>query len=582
MSVIDQEHFSRAEQEAREQIAAVVSAAVGGRGTVGIDYPPDFQFGHFTVPCFALAQALGQPPAALAQAIAHTPLPPSAALLASAQAVGPYVNFTVQQDTYAASTLEQIAAEGDGYGSSRFGQGKIILVEYFSPNTNKPMTIGHVRNVCLGFSLSRLLRALGFTVIENSIYNDRGIALSKALVAYRRWGRGGTPERAGMKPDHFVGQFYVRFGAELPAHPELEQEAQACLRQWEAGDPDVRRVWRQLIDWAMDGFTQTLERMGVDHPAERYFESDIYQHGKEVVEDGLNRGVFRRHAEGYIFADLEAEGLPEKILLRSDGTSLYVTQDLYLAQLKGKHRPTLSIYIVGAEQDLAFRQLFAIMRQLGQTYPMRHLSYGMLRLPSGKIKSRQGIPAGAGADELLTGLDDLAADEVRARHADMPPAAVAKRAHAIALAALKYYILSANATTTMVFDPSKSLAFTGKTGPYLQYVHARCVGILEKARPGGLNLPGVPVFTEPLEQALVHILARFPHAVNRAAAAYDPSLVSSYLYILAQTFSSFYQAVPVLQAAEAVRSSRLQLVSATKTVMARGLSLLGISALDAM
>lgn len=581
MEIAEQPNFSQAEAKARSQIEQFVRRALklDQEVTVPIDYPPGLELGHFTVACFILAKALGLPPHAVAKRLAETPLPKSATLLARAQAAGPYVNFTVQPKTFAPLVLGQIADEGGRFGASDIGKGKKILVEYFSPNTNKPMTVGHVRNVCLGFSLSHVLRGLGYEVVENSIYNDRGIALCKAMVAYQRWGQGQTPESAGIKPDHFVGQFYVRFGTELAAHPELEQEAQDCLRQWEAGDKKIRAVWRQLIDWTMDGFTQTLHRLGVDHPKERYFESDIYQHGKEVVDEGLRRGIFRRHPEGYVYVSLEDHGMPDKILLRSDGTSLYITQDLYLAQLKGKHAPTLSIYVVGAEQDLAFRQLFAIMPMLGETYPMRHLSYGMMRLPTGKIKSRQGIPAGAGADELLTLLDELAADEVRTRHADLPAAEIAQRAHAITLGALKYYILSANAQTTMLFDPAKSLAFTGKTGPYLLYVHARCASILEKA---GKFRRSKPALTEPLEQALVVALSRFPHAIGRAATAYDPSVLSAYLYTLAQTFSTFYQDVPVLQAHGTAKSSRLELVAAVKTVMAHGLQLLGIPALEKM
>ena len=579
MTIIEDKHFSRAEATVREQITDVVRAVVGKTAAVAIDYPPELALGHFTVPCFALAKTLGEAPAALAARIAGAALPKNANLISRAQAAGPYVNYFVQPDAFAALALPQIDEEGAGYGSANIGKGKTILVEYFSPNTNKPMTVGHVRNVCLGWSLSQLFRALGFAVVENVIYNNRGIAICKANVAYQKWGHGQTPASAGMKPDHFVGQFYVRFGAELPTHPELEQEAQECLRQWEAGDRAVRRIWGQLNDWTMEGFTQTLHRLGVDHPKEQYFEHEIYQHGKEIVDEGLRRGVFRRHAEGYVYAPLEDHGMPDKILLRSDGTSLYITQDLYLAKLKGKHTPALSVYVVANEQDLAFRQLFAIMPMLGVAYPMHHLSYGMMRLPTGKIKSRQGIPPGAGADELLTLLDELAAEEVRTRHQELPVATVNQRAHAIALAALKYYILSVNATTTMMFDPEKSLAFAGKTGPYLQYVHARCCSLLEKA---GDARKMKPVFTEPLEQALLVTLARFPYAVTRAATVYDPSVLSAYLYGLAQTFSSFYQEVPVLQAKGAQLSSRLQLVAAVKTVMSRGLSLLGIPAPDAM
>lgn len=574
-------HFSQAEAKARSQIKQFVRRALKLKKTVAvpIDYPPDLGLGHFTVACFTLGKTLGKPPHEVARELAETAWPKTSTMLLRAVAAGPYVNFTVKPETFAPLVLGQIADEGVDFGATNLGKRKKILVEYFSPNTNKPLTVGHVRNICLGWSLSQLFRTLGFAVIENTIYNNRGIAICKAIVAYRRWGNGQTPQSANVKPDHFVGQFYVRFGAELPAHPELEQEVQECLRQWEAGDSEVRRIWQQLNDWTMEGFGKTLQRMGVDSPPERYFEHEIYQHGKEVVDEGLRQGVFRRHAEGYVYAPLDDHGLPDKILLRSDGTSLYITQDLYLAKLKGKHKPALSVYVVGAEQDLAFRQLFTIMPMLGESYPMHHLSYGMMRLPTGKIKSREGIPAGAGADGLLTLLDDLAADEVRQRHAELSAAEVAERAHAIALGALKYYILSVNAQTTMLFDPTKSLAFVGKTGPYLQYVHARCASLLEKA---GKFRRSKPRLTEPLEQALVVALSRFPHAVFRAASAYDPSILSNYLYTLAQTFSSFYQEVPVLQAPDAAKASRLQLVGAVKTVVARGLALLGIPAIERM
>lgn len=580
-------HFSQAERLAREQIQAFLDSAIG----VGvplehlpIEYPPQPTLGDFAVPCFTLAQAQKKSPAAVAGELARRPLATGRnQLLAAVQAVGPYLNFFVNPTAYGREVLEQIAREGADYGAVAFGQGSTVLVEYFSPNTNKPLTIGHLRNVFLGWSLAQILRALGFAVVENSIYNDRGIAVCKSIVAYQRWGQGQTPESAGIKPDHFAGQWYVRFGSEAERDPGLEAEAQACLRRWEAGDPATRSVWRQLVDWAMAGFTQTLHRVGLDHPAVRYFESDLYQHGREVVEQGVARGFFLRHREGYVYAPLEDFGLPDKILLRSDGTTLYVTQDLYLAQLKAQHQPTLSLYVVASEQDLAFRQLFKILELLGERYRTYHVSYGLIRLPHGRIKSREGLAAGTGADELMDELDGLAAAAVRQRHPELLAAAVAARARAIALGALKYYVLQVSAPTTMVFDPKQSLAFTGKTGPYLQYVCARCVGILGKATLAerGDDYTRL-VLDDTFERPVVTQLGRFPRVLHEAAARYDPSVLAHYLYDLAQAFSIFYQELPVLPAEPRRRASRLQLVGAVHTVMARGMQLLGIPVLEQM
>lgn len=580
MDILEKSHSSRAESLARQQILAFLKRAVGAKlklPEISITNPPQPTFGDFSVSCFELAKVMQQSPVEAARVIAAMPLPKSTTnIFSSVRAAGPYVNFFVEPSAYGRSVLAQIKKEGDGFGAVSRARKPTVMVEYFSPNTNKPLTIGHLRNVFLGWSLSQILRTLGCSVIENSIYNDRGIALCKSIVAYRRWGNGATPESEHKKSDHFAGQFYVRFGQELAAHPELEEEAKAYLRQWEAGDKSVRADWRRLVDWAFSGFTQTLKSVDLDHPEVKYFESDIYQHGREVVQDGLARGVFKKHAEGYVYAPLEPFGMPDKILLRSDGTTLYVTQDIYLAKLKAEHKPKLSIYVVASEQDLAFRQLFKILEMLGEKYQTHHLSYGMIRLPEGKIKSREGLPAGTGADELVTELDSLAQMEVKNRHPELDDATVAERAHAIALGALKYYILQVNAKTTMVFDPKKSLAFTGKTGPYLQYVHARCASMLGKAGKIPTKLPADLVFADPRERALVVLMSRFPGELQRSAAAYDPSVLAHYLYELAQAFSAFYQDLPVLQAEGATRASRIQLVVAVKAVMARGLHLLGI------
>lgn len=584
---------SRAQARVRQEIVALLKQSLGSgvdSAAITVDYPPQPGMGDFSVACFGLAKALGKSPAEIARGLADEFTSQRAhhgagkSLLREAKALGPYLNFWVDEGSYFAQLFSEIRRRGVRYGVSRAGKGKKVLVEYFSPNTNKPMTVGHVRNVSTGWAVSALLRAVGFRVIDNAIYNDRGIAICKAIVAYRRWGQGATPKTAKVKPDHFAGQWYVRFGSELAAHPELEDEARECLRQWEAGDQAVLAVWRKLISWTLSGFSQTLKRMGVKHPTVKYYESKIYTQGKAMVEEGLAKGVLQRHAEGYVFAPLQQFGLPDKILLRSDGTSLYITQDLYLAKLKAKRAAVKSVYVVGSEQELAFQQLFKILELLGIGGNYRHLSHGMMRLPDGKIKSREGLVEGTAADDLLSNLDELALAEVTKRHPQLSAREAAKRGHVIALAALKYYILSVTPSSTMVFDPAKSLAFTGKTGPYLQYVHARTHSILAKARrPARRKLAASAanwsLLKGPAERQLALLLDRFPQVVSLAAEQLDPSLLARHLYDIASAFSTFYASVPVLQAEDApTQTVRLALVDAVRAVMARGLALLGITA----
>lgn len=584
---------SQVQARARHEIIALLRRSLGDRldpSSISVDYPPQPGMGDFSVACFGLAKALGKPPAEIARGLADEFTAQRAhhgagtSLLREAKALGPYLNFWVDEGWYFAQLFGEIRRRGAKFGTSKVGRGQKVLVEYFSPNTNKPMTVGHVRNVSTGWSVNAILRAVGYRVIDNVIYNDRGIAICKAIVAYRRWGQGGLPKTAKMKPDHFVGQWYVRFGQELTAHPELEEEARECLRQWEAGDKAVLAIWRKLSRWTLQGFTQTLRRMGVKPPTVKYYEHKIYMQGKAVVEEGLAKGVFTKHAEGYVYAPLQPFGLPDKILLRSDGTSLYITQDLYLAKLKAKRKAVQSVYVVGSEQELAFQQLFKILELLGIGGGYRHLSHGMMRLPDGKIKSRKGLVEGTAADDLLNHLDELALTEVVKRHPQLGAREAAARGHAIALGALKYYILAVAPSSTMVFDPAKSLAFTGKTGPYLQYVHARTCSILAKARKPGrrqLNAKAAnwSLLKGPAERQLALLLDRFPQVVALAAEQLDPSLLARHLYELASAFSTFYASVPVLQAGDApTRAVRLTLVDAVRTVMATGLGLLGITA----
>ncbi|MFA6255286.1 MAG: arginine--tRNA ligase [Patescibacteria group bacterium] len=576
--------FSQAEQRVREEILALIKQGLSQEidpDLIPFDYPPESKMGDYSVPCFLLAKKLRQKPGEIASRLAGLIKPTE--LIFDIKFSGPYLNFFVNQSNFSKLVLTEVSKAKEKYGSSKIGKGKKVMVEYFSPNTNKPLTIGHVRNICLGASIAKLLKFTGHKVIESTLYNDRGAAIAKAILGYQKWGLGQTPKEAGLKPDHLVGNFYTQFYRAEKTDKNLEAEAKKILQAWEEDKKEVRQTWQQLTGWVLEGFKETLNKLGVKGFNEEYYESEYYNQGKEVVEKGLKKGVFVKNQEGVVLAPLEKFGLPDKIVLRPDDTSLYITQDLYLAYLKNKHNLNSSVYVVGAEQDLYFKQLFKILELLGfeNAKDYYHLSYGMIRLASGKIKSREGLIKGTGADELIAELEDLAKLEVKKRN-DLSEEEINKRAEQIALAALKFYILVVNPKTTMVFDPKKSLAFTGRTGPYLQYVFARINSIFSKAGVKPTTRVDFSVLTEPLEFELVKILARFPKVIFDSVKKYDPADLANYLYDLAKTFSLFYEKLPVLKANTKVKKARLLLINDVKVVLAKGLELLGIPAPEKM
>ena len=598
-------NFSQAEVKIRQEITKELKEVLGkdfSERSLEIDYPPKNVKGDFSLPCFSLSKKLKKPPLQVAQEFSKKIRP--SGLIKGIKAVGPYLNFFVDQVKFNKLVLTEIFKAKDNYGSSKVGKGKRIMIEYFSPNTNKPLTIGHIRNICLGFSLSRIMKFLGYKVIESTLYNDRGIAIAKAIVGYQKWGNNQAPKDAGLKPDHFVGNFYVKFSQAAKTNPNLEQEAKRVLQQWEEGKKEVNLVWQKLMRWVLQGFDQTLDKLGVNNFEEKYYESEYYKEGKQIVEQGLKKSVFVKDKDGVILAPLEKYGLAPKILLRPDETSLYITQDLYLAYLKDKHNLDESIYVVGSEQDLYFKQLFKILELLDfkNTKNYYHLSYGMVRLPSGRIKSREGLVKGTGADELIAELEEMAIAEIKSRfsakggsqpkadaplvHAsggkDLEEKAVSKRAEQIALSALKFFILAVNPQKTMVFEPKKSLAFTGRTGPYLQYVHARINSIFAKAKIRPSIRIDFASLNHQLEFELIKLLARFPAVIKQAAKSHDPSQLANYLHDLAKAFSLFYEQVPILKAEAKVKKARLLLIDDVKIVLATGLQLLGIEAPEKM
>lgn len=563
-----------------------------------LDVPPTLELGDLAFRCFALAKKKQSSPAEVANDLASQLS--ATTYVDHWQAVGPYVNIFLKRQAVADLILKEIQKSPNYGKGNAFAKEKIVL-EYVQPNTNKPLHLGHLRNALLGWSTAELLEAQGATVVKTNIVNDRGIHIAKSMLAYERWGKGETPESTGEKGDHFVGRWYVRFEQEVvkekqawlsddPKRTEedflaasaLMHDAQELLKRWEASDPGVRKLWRTMNDWVLDGFAATYKAIGIDFTKE-YFESDIYESGRKLVLNGLKKGVFRKEANGAVVAPLKEKfGLPEKILLRGDGTALYITQDLALAARKKKdYKPKRSMYVVGSEQEMYFRQLFAVLELLGFATMDRlvHLSYGLVFLPEGKMKSREGKVVDA--DDLLAEMVRLTTEELATRYPDLGDEERASRAKTIALAAIKFHFLMVGRTSPVHFNPKESLSFEGKTGPYLQYSYARASSILAKAGAHALR-PAAPAAVEDAEWRVLLGLLNHPRTSGEAAASYNPALLANALIGLAQHFNALYHELPVLKAAEDLRDFRLSLVAAFRQVMQGGLKLLGIEMLEVM
>ncbi|OGY43936.1 MAG: arginine--tRNA ligase [Candidatus Buchananbacteria bacterium RIFCSPHIGHO2_01_FULL_39_14] len=582
---VKSQNYSRVETVVRQEIREELKKILGknfSQKSITIDYPPANVSGDYAVPCFLLAKKFKRPPVELAKQLAQKIKP--AGLIQHVISQGPYLNFFVSRPEFSRLALTEVFKAGKKFGKNKLGKGKKVMVEFFSPNTNKPLTIGHLRNICLGSSLVNLLKFCGFKVIASTLYNDRGSAIAKTIVGYQKWGKDQTPKSAGQKPDHFVGSFYVKFHEAAKLNPALEIEAKQVLQAWEQGDKKIIELWQKLMGWVISGFKQTIGSLDLPNFDEEYYESEFYQAGKEIIEQGIKKGVFVKDAQGVILAPLQKFGLPDKIVLRPDDTSLYITQDLYLAYLKDKHHLDYSVYVVGSEQEMYFKQLFKILELLGfaRAKNYYHLSYAMVRLPQGKIKSREGLVKGTGADELLGYLVELAQLEIKKRNPDLSQKEIDWRAGRIALGALKFYILSVNPKTTMIFDPQKSLALTGRTGPYLQYVSARINSIFSKVKTKPSVKVDFSALGQDLEFGLVKNFSHFPMVIYEAVKNSDPGQLANYLYELAKSFSFFYEQLPVLKTEEKTQKARLLLLADLNIILKTGLEILGIEALEKM
>ena len=558
-----------------------------------LGYPPQVELGDFTVECFPLAKQFRQNPAQIAQAIA-TEIEPSGSIQ-SVEAVGPYLNVKIHNQALFGGVCDEIVGQGACLGNTNIGQGQRVMVEYLSPNTNKPLHLGHIRNGVLGMGVSKLLEATGHEVIKANLVNDRGVHICKSMLAWQKWGDGGTPETTGTKGDHFVGNWYVRYSQEEKKQPDLDQETQAMLLKWESGDSETLKLWEMMNGWVYNGFAETYQKLGLEFDA-FYYESQTYNLGKDLIQTGLDKGAFIVAEDGAVIAKLPVDEFgtqrdgSQKVetLLRGDGTSVYVTQDLGTAKMKfDEHQLYRSIYVVGSEQNYHFQCLFKLLDMLGFEWAPEcyHLSYGMVNLPEGKMKSREGTVIDA--DDLIEEMFQLAADEIRGRDSEgkLSDAEVQKRAFAIGMAAIKFYLLRVRPELTINFDPKESISFDGFTGPYCQYAYARCASILRRAETEELASiePDFSLLRNEEELQLIRTLIQFPEVVEEAARDLSPARICNHLFIVAQTVNQFYHKHPVLAAeSPALVKARLALINTSAAVIKKALALLGIETLEEM
>ena len=555
--------------------------------------------GQWTLVTFPLLKISRKSPEATAQELGEALLERHPELVTSVQVVKGFLNLTIATVAWV-KDFNAIRHDAD-YGHIRATeQSPLVMVEYSSPNTNKPLHLGHVRNNLLGYSLALILEAAGQRVVKTNIVNDRGIHICKSMLAWVRWGEGATPESTGKKGDHLIGDFYVLFDKhykaelealmasgkskeEAEAASELMAEARAMLRRWEEGDEETVAIWRMMNSWVYAGFDETYERMGVSFD-KIYYESETYLEGKAEVLRGLKEGKFVQDPDGSVWADFTDEGLDRKILLRSDGTSVYMTQDIGTAKKRFDEYPIdKMVYVVGNEQDYHFKVLSLLLDRLGYDFGkgLVHFSYGMVELPNGKMKSREGTVVDADdlMDEMIATARSIAEEQGKAK--DMSPEETDEVARRVGLGALKYFLLKVDPRKNIVFRPEEIIDFNGNTGPFIQYTYARIRSVLRRAAEQGINLPETfdpkTLTLETKEQELVAKLAEYADVVADAARDFSPALIANYVYELVKEYNQFYHEHSILKEEdETKRAFRLALSEVIARTIAAGSALLGI------
>jgi arginyl-tRNA synthetase len=595
------------EQQIKEAVARAIKelyATDFKAENVPLELTRKDQQGDYTVVVFPLLRISRKKPEDTGAEIGEF-LKKQLSSIATFEVVKGFLNLTLSH-SYWLSVLEE-AVNNENYGFTEAdGDSPQFMIEYSSPNTNKPLHLGHIRNNLLGYSLSRIASANGNRVVKTNIVNDRGIHICKSMLAWKKWGNGQTPQSSGKKGDHLVGDFYVRFDQEYKNElaelmekglskeeaekaSTLMQEARDMLRAWEAGDPEVVDLWKIMNEWVYEGFDETYKALGVDFD-KIYYESQTYTIGREMVLKGLENGLFYRKEDGSVWADLSDFGLDEKLLLRSDGTSVYMTQDIGTAKMRFEdYKIDKMIYVVGNEQDYHFKVLSILLDRLGFEWgkDLVHFSYGMVELPEGKMKSREGTVVDA--DDLIAAMIDTAREMSKELgKLDGYSDQEAERIYRIiALGALKYFILKVDPKKNMTFDPRESIDFNGNTGPFIQYTYARVQSVFRKANEKGidtsLNKLVRDISLTPKEAEVLKMIGNFPNVVKDAGEAYSPALIANYVYNLAREFNQFYHELPIVyEEDEAVRANRLALTYAVGNTIKQGMWLLGIDVPERM
>lgn len=584
-------------QATADAVKALYGAEVAADSIVPSTTKKEFE-GNLTIVVFPFLKASHKRPEETAQEIGEY-------LVANCEAVEKFnvikgfLNITIKPSFWTSVLQSVEATENFGFKPVT-DDSRLVMIEYSSPNTNKPLHLGHVRNNLLGFSLAKIMEANGNKVVKTNIVNDRGIHICKSMLAWLKWGNGITPEKAGKKGDHLIGDFYVAFDKhykeelqqlmdggmtkeEAEANSTLMKEARTMLKKWEDGDEEVRSLWRTMNEWVYAGFDETYARMGVSFD-KIYYESNTYLEGKEKVLEGLEKGIFYRKDDNSVWADLTADGLDQKLLLRTDGTSVYMTQDIGTAKLRFQDYPIdQMIYVVGNEQNYHFQVLSLLLDKLGFSWgkDLIHFSYGMVELPNGKMKSREGTVVDA--DELMDEMIATARKMSEGRLKGVPEDEMDDVYRIIGLGALKYFILKVDPRKNMLFNPQESIDFNGNTGPFVQYTYARIRSVLRKSDEADAATDITAYEPNEKEIEIIQRIADFPSVVSEAGRTYSPALIANYVFELAKGYNQFYHDYSILKEENGVaRAFRLHLSRTVADIIRRGFSLLGVEVPERM
>lgn len=584
-------------QATADAVKALYGAEVAAESIVTSTTKKEFE-GNLTIVVFPFLKASHKRPEDTAQEIGEY-------LVANCEAVEKFnvikgfLNITIKPSFWTSVLQSVEATENFGFKPVT-DDSRLVMIEYSSPNTNKPLHLGHVRNNLLGFSLAKIMEANGNKVVKTNIVNDRGIHICKSMLAWLKWGNGITPEKAGKKGDHLIGDFYVAFDKhykeelqqlmdggmtkeEAEANSTLMKEARTMLKKWEDGDEEVRSLWRTMNEWVYAGFDETYARMGVSFD-KIYYESNTYLEGKEKVLEGLEKGIFYRKDDNSVWADLTADGLDQKLLLRTDGTSVYMTQDIGTAKLRFQDYPIdQMIYVVGNEQNYHFQVLSLLLDKLGFSWgkDLIHFSYGMVELPNGKMKSREGTVVDA--DELMDEMIATARKMSEGRLKGVPEEEMDDVYRIIGLGALKYFILKVDPRKNMLFNPQESIDFNGNTGPFVQYTYARIRSVLRKSDEADAATDITAYEPNEKEIEIIQRIADFPSVVSEAGRTYSPALIANYVFELAKGYNQFYHDYSILKEENGVaRAFRLHLSRTVADIIRRGFSLLGVEVPERM